>query len=107
MQEQMLAYANRRAEAIRHEIRGGSPRTFDVVNRKWLVAKNGDIYNYTLLRSQAPPVKRPLRLQVQSGRQFAEPHRRTYVSHAEYAPDRPGIVWLSERGMGSLFQRCG
>ena len=42
LQEQVLAYANRRAEAIRHEIRGGSPRTFDVVNRKWLVARDGD-----------------------------------------------------------------
>ena len=28
-------------------IRGGSPRTFDVVNRKWLVARDGSIYNYT------------------------------------------------------------
>ena len=46
LQEQVLAYANRRAEAIRHEIRGGSPRTFDVFNRKWLVARDGDIYNY-------------------------------------------------------------
>jgi LPS export ABC transporter permease LptG len=46
LQEQVLAYANRRAESLKHVIRGGTPRTFDVVNRKWLVARNGDIYHY-------------------------------------------------------------
>jgi lipopolysaccharide export LptBFGC system permease protein LptF len=27
-------------------IRGGSPRTFDVLNRKWIVSRGGDIYHY-------------------------------------------------------------
>src|SRR5438045_7091943 len=47
LQERVLPYSNRRAAALRHVIRGGSPRTFDVVNRKWLVARDGSIYNYT------------------------------------------------------------
>ena len=47
LQDRVLPYSNRRAAAIRHVIRGGSPRTFDVVNRKWLVARDGSIYNYT------------------------------------------------------------
>ena len=46
MEENVLAYSNRRAEAIRHVIRGGSPRTFDVLNRKWIVGRKGEIYNY-------------------------------------------------------------
>jgi LPS export ABC transporter permease LptG/LPS export ABC transporter permease LptF len=47
LQDRILPYSNRRAQALRHVIRGGTPRTFDVVNRKWLVARNGSIYNYT------------------------------------------------------------
>ena len=46
MEESFLADANRRAEALRHVIRGGSPQTFDVLNRKWVVSPDGDIYNY-------------------------------------------------------------
>jgi LPS export ABC transporter permease LptG/LPS export ABC transporter permease LptF len=47
LQDRILPYSNRRAQALRHVIRGGTPRTFDVVNRKWLVARDGSIYNYT------------------------------------------------------------
>ena len=46
MGESFLAEANRRAEAIRHVIRGGSPQTFDVLNRKWIVSPEGSIYHY-------------------------------------------------------------
>lgn len=45
-EENVLAYSNRRAEALRHVIRGGSPRTFDVMERKWIVGRGGEIYNY-------------------------------------------------------------
>jgi LPS export ABC transporter permease LptF/LPS export ABC transporter permease LptG len=45
-EENVLAYSNRRAEALRHVIRGGSPRTFDVLNRRWIVGRDGEIYNY-------------------------------------------------------------
>ncbi|MEW5982443.1 MAG: LptF/LptG family permease [Acidobacteriota bacterium] len=44
--ENVLAYTNRRAEALNHVIRGGSPQTFDVLNRKWVVGHEGEIYNY-------------------------------------------------------------
>ena len=46
MGESVLAEANRRAESIRHVIRGGSPQTFDVLNRKWIVGPDGVIYYY-------------------------------------------------------------
>ena len=46
MGESFLAEANRRAESIRHVIRGGSPQTFDVLNRKWIVSPEGVIYHY-------------------------------------------------------------
>ena len=47
LQDRVLPYSNRRASELHHIIRGGTPRTFDVVNRKWLVARDGSIYNYT------------------------------------------------------------
>ncbi len=107
LQEQVLAYANRRAEAIRHVIRGGTPRTFDVVNRKWLVAKNGDIYNYTYY----DPRRRQLNgLSVFKFSQSSNSQnltRRTYVSHAEYAPDETGDRWLSKEGWDRLFNDAG
>jgi LPS export ABC transporter permease LptG len=46
LEESILGRANRRADEIRHVIRGGSPRTFDVLNRRWVVARDGDIYHY-------------------------------------------------------------
>jgi LPS export ABC transporter permease LptG len=44
--ENVLAYSNRREEALRHQIRVGSPRTFDILNRQWIVGRDGAIYNY-------------------------------------------------------------
>lgn len=46
MGESILARANRRAEAINHEIRVGSPRTVDVMNRRWIVGEAGSIYHF-------------------------------------------------------------
>ena len=46
MGESLLADANRRAEELRHVIRGGSPQTFDVLNRKWIVSPDGALYHY-------------------------------------------------------------
>jgi len=46
MQEYVLASSNRRADALLHLIRGGSPRTFDILDRKWIVGRKGEIYNY-------------------------------------------------------------
>jgi LPS export ABC transporter permease LptG/LPS export ABC transporter permease LptF len=46
LEETVLAQANRRAEELRHVMRGGSPRTFDVVNRQWVAGRDGSLYHY-------------------------------------------------------------
>jgi len=46
MEERVLALANRRADELKHLIRGGSAQTFDVLNRKWIVGRNGEVYHY-------------------------------------------------------------
>jgi LPS export ABC transporter permease LptG/LPS export ABC transporter permease LptF len=46
VEENVLAYANQRAASLNHVMRGGSPRTFNVLNHKWLLGRKGEIYNY-------------------------------------------------------------
>jgi lipopolysaccharide export system permease protein len=47
LEETVLAHANRQAEELRHIMRGGSPRTFDVMNRQWVTGTAGELYHYT------------------------------------------------------------
>ena len=47
MEETVLGPSNRRAEELKHVIRGNSPDTFDVLHRRWLVGSEGEIYHYT------------------------------------------------------------
>jgi LPS export ABC transporter permease LptG/LPS export ABC transporter permease LptF len=46
LEEHVLASANRKAEALNDRIRGRSPRTFNVLNRRWLAGRDGSIYHY-------------------------------------------------------------
>jgi LPS export ABC transporter permease LptG/LPS export ABC transporter permease LptF len=46
LQEQVLAESNRKAEAIRHVIRGFAAQTFGVLDRRWIVGRDEDIYHY-------------------------------------------------------------
>lgn len=95
LQDRVLPYSNRRAAAIKHVIRGGSPQTFDVVNRKWLVARDGSIYNYTYYDPRLHE------LNGLSIFDFNASHgglvRRVYVGSAKFTPgsDR---VWKSNNG---------
>jgi LPS export ABC transporter permease LptF/LPS export ABC transporter permease LptG len=105
LQEQVLAHANRRAESIRHVIRGGSPRTFDVVNRKWLVARDGDMYNYLLY----DPRRRELNgLSIFQFRdKGAALAARTYVTQASWEPERGASAWRGSGGWMREFTPTG
>jgi LPS export ABC transporter permease LptG len=46
LEEHVIARANRKAEAIRHVMRGFPPQTFGVLDRRWIVGADGDIYHY-------------------------------------------------------------
>ncbi len=52
LEETVMARSNQRAEAIRHEIRSGTPKMLDILNRKWLVGRDGRIYNYAFFDRQ-------------------------------------------------------
>jgi LPS export ABC transporter permease LptG len=46
MEETVLATANRNADRLKHIIRTGSPQTFGILNRKWMVGSDGEVYHY-------------------------------------------------------------
>ena len=46
LEQQILARANQRADALDALIRGRQPKLANPLDRRWLVGKNGDIYHY-------------------------------------------------------------
>jgi LPS export ABC transporter permease LptG len=85
LEERVLAVSNRRADALRHVIRGGSPETFDVLHRKWLIGRDGTVYHYQFF----DPHRRELHgVSVYTFDASAGTvARRTYARFASYAPD--------------------
>jgi LPS export ABC transporter permease LptG/LPS export ABC transporter permease LptF len=99
LEESILAQANRRAQQLNHTIRGGSPRTFDVMNRQWVIGRDGRLYHYALF----DPRRRELNgLSVY---EFAEAawriDRRTFASQALFR----GSGWTAGSGWVRAFDR--
>ena len=46
LDQEILARANRRATAIDDQIRGRPPKTFNPLNRRWIIGRDGSIYHY-------------------------------------------------------------
>jgi LPS export ABC transporter permease LptF/LPS export ABC transporter permease LptG len=99
LDESVLGPSNRRAEAIRHVIRGGSPETFDVLHRQWVTGTGGEIYHYDYYDP------RTQRLSGLSVYEFSEGMRtltrRTYAELATYVDARQQRVndsWTLQRG---------
>jgi len=107
-EEHVLAYSNRRAEALRHEIRVGSPRTFDVLNRQWIVGRDGDIYNYLNFDASAAQLNNfsEFRFAPKSWRLQS----RTFFRTVEYAGpattgQEPKVTWEARDGWVREFDR--
>ena len=98
MSESILARANRQAEAINHEIRIGTPNTVDVMNRRWIVGKDGSIYHYLSFEPDLDEF-RSLSVYDFSGRPW-DLIRRTYVEHATFDEGQAGWhgdgVWVRD-----------
>jgi LPS export ABC transporter permease LptG len=94
LEQTILGPSNRRAEAIRHVLRGGSPQTFDVLLRQWVVGTSGDIYhfNYYDPRTQALS---GLTI-YEFGERMPILARRTYAERAVYAGTAG--TWRLEQG---------
>lgn len=83
-EERVLAVTNRRAEYLRHIIRGFSAQTFDVLNRKWLMGRSGEIYHYDFY----DPNRQELNLlsTFEFDRETHTLSRRTYANQASFLP---------------------
>jgi LPS export ABC transporter permease LptG/LPS export ABC transporter permease LptF len=101
LEETVLAHANRKAEELRHVMRGASPRTFDVLNRQWIAGRDGRLYHYLHFD--------PRRLEM-SGLSMYEfdgaawrLSGRSYTSSAAYRDDG----WLGQGGWRREFSPRG
>ena len=98
LEETVLADANRRAEELRHVMRGGSPQTFDVMNRQWIVGKTGSIYHYLYLDSRRDQLN-GLSVYEFDGGQLS---KRTFAAEAVFGEGWEGHdVWEREFTAGS------
>jgi LPS export ABC transporter permease LptG len=83
-EERVLAFSNRRADYLNHVIKGGDPQTFDVLNRKWVAGRQGEIYHYQFFNPRSSELNA-----VSVFRFDPETHaltQRAYATRARYAP---------------------
>ena len=98
LEETVLGSSNRRAEAIRHVIRGRSPQTFDVLLRQWVVGSRGEIYHFNYYDPRAQQLNG---LSVyEFGSRMQTLARRTYAERAVFVgePDTGSDGWRLEQG---------
>ena len=105
MEERVLATANRNADRLKHIIRTGSPQTFGVLNRKWIVGHDGEVYHYQFY----DPRRRELNsLSVFAFDQASHTIRsRMFATKATYMPTSgpagPVSQWRLEQGWSREF----
>jgi LPS export ABC transporter permease LptG len=97
-EERVLAFSNRRADYLNHIIRGGDSRTFDVVNRQWLVGGNGEIYHYQFFDPRRGELNALSILRFDS--ETLELKERAFATHATYSPRGRGDSqpWIARGG---------
>jgi LPS export ABC transporter permease LptF/LPS export ABC transporter permease LptG len=101
MEERVLAFANRRADQLKHLIRGGSAQTFDVLNRKWIVGGGGEVYHYQFFNPRTRELNGLSLFEFDP--QTHTLTRRVYAQRAVYRPDASGPQWMLTAGWARNF----
>jgi LPS export ABC transporter permease LptG len=102
LEQTVLGPANRKAEAIKHVMRGGNPATFDVLNRRWVMGNDGDIYNYNYFD---PRQRTFTGLWIyEFDADMTRLTRRTFANHASLVAD---ATWHVDRGWMRDFDATG
>ncbi len=103
MEERVLATSNRQADRLRHIIRTGSPQTFDLINRKWLVGRNGEVYHYQHYDRRARELN-GLSVFTYDDHTHTVTDR-LFAQRAVYAPNQSGTsaTWQLEQGWLRTF----
>jgi LPS export ABC transporter permease LptG len=98
LEERVLAYSNRRADTINDTIRGRFPATY-TLNRQWVAATNGDIYQYLYFDARHNQLNG---LSIyEFGKDPSTLVRRSYFSQARYRGDREAkglVAWQGGAG---------
>ena len=101
LEQTVLGPANRRAQATRHVLTGGSPETFDVLNRRWVVGRDGAMYHYNYFDPRARIFTGLWVYEFDEGMRRIT--QRTFADQARYAND----TWNIERGWTRAFDPSG
>ena len=92
LEEGVLGQANRRAEAIRHEIRTGSPPPFSLLNRRWIAGAGNTLYHTRYVDHEGPAIDGLSVYELADGPWRID--RRTYAARATFAGGWEGQdVW--------------
>jgi LPS export ABC transporter permease LptG/LPS export ABC transporter permease LptF len=103
LEENLLARANRRAEALNDVIRGRTPRTFNLVNRRWLAGREGALYHYAFFDPERDELTQLSIYELD--REKWRLGRHTFVHRAAYRPNLGG--WLGQDGWVAAFDASG
>ena len=102
LEQTVLGPANRKAEAIKWVMRGQSPETFDVLNRRWVMGDDGDIYHYNYFD---PRQRRFTGLWIyEFNDDMTRLTRRTFAQRAAFLKD---ATWQVEEGWTREFDASG
>ncbi|MBP7779013.1 MAG: LPS export ABC transporter permease LptF [Acidobacteria bacterium] len=101
LEEFVLGPANRKAAELNYIIRGQTPRTFDVLNRKWLTGEDGRLYHYQFYNSKDRELNGLTVLAFASGDEGLV-RERVYAAVA-VAADTSTSTWQARKGWTREF----
>jgi LPS export ABC transporter permease LptG/LPS export ABC transporter permease LptF len=101
LEERVLAGANRQANQLNLRIRTGSAPTLDILNRRWVVGRNGVIYHYEHFEPRRKELTRLSTYHFDPKRWSLV--RRSYVESAAFdksslSAGRSGAGWITRQG---------
>ncbi len=92
LEEGALGQANRRAEALRHEIRSGSPPPSGLLNRRWIAGAGNTLYHTRYVDHERDAIDGLSVYELEDGPWRI--HRRTYAARATFTDEWEGNgVW--------------
>jgi LPS export ABC transporter permease LptG/LPS export ABC transporter permease LptF len=106
-EEHVLAHSNRRAEELRHVIRGGSPRTIDILDRRWILGRRGEVYNYVFFDPRRNELTgfSVFRFAPRAGRLQSRAFYRTVRFEGKATGFEQTVLWQARDGWVREFDR--
>jgi LPS export ABC transporter permease LptG len=97
LEQEVLASANRRAEVLDNQIRGLPTTTFNPLNRRWIIGRDGSIYHYNFFDAGRQAIS-GLSIYRLAGKEWRLASH-TFTPEALYAGTaQDNTAWLSASG---------